>query len=175
MTTTDYESVPAVERDAAAQSLGTIVMKFGGTSVADAEKLKSVARRLVAARESGARVVAVLSAMGRTTDELLDLAEALALISVAITAIRHSPWLEALAAIAGTLLCTDAWFDITLEWGGKHMVSSIVEAATLELPLAAICFWVASDAERALARALPAPWRRAAIRALLEPDESPEA
>ena len=104
-----------------------------------------------------------------------DLAEALALISVAITAIRHSPWLEALAAIAGTLLCTDAWFDITLEWGGKHMVSSIVEAATLELPLAAICFWVASDAERALARALPAPWRRAAFRALLEPDESPEA
>src|SRR5437867_8580162 len=49
-------------------------MKFGGTSVADAEKLRSVARRLVAARESGARVVAVLSAMGTTTDELLDLA-----------------------------------------------------------------------------------------------------
>src|SRR5436190_11466298 len=49
-------------------------MKFGGTSVADAEKLKSVARRLVEAHESGARVVAVLSAMGRTTDELLDLA-----------------------------------------------------------------------------------------------------
>src|SRR5437867_5855711 len=49
-------------------------MKFGGTSVADAEKLRSVARRLVAARESGSRVVAVLSAMGRTTDELLDLA-----------------------------------------------------------------------------------------------------
>ena len=62
-----------------------------------------------------------------------DLAEALALISVAITAIRHSPWLEALAAIAGTLLCTDAWFDITLEWGGKHMISSIVEAAAVEL------------------------------------------
>ncbi|TML67220.1 MAG: aspartate kinase [Actinobacteria bacterium] len=49
-------------------------MKFGGTSVADPEKLKSVARRLVEAHESGARVVAVLSAMGRTTDELLDLA-----------------------------------------------------------------------------------------------------
>ena len=49
-------------------------MKFGGTSVADPEKLKNVARRLVAAREAGARVVAVLSAMGRTTDELLDLA-----------------------------------------------------------------------------------------------------
>src|SRR5437868_1838465 len=49
-------------------------MKFGGTSVADPEKLKNVARRLVTAREGGARVVAVLSAMGRTTDELLDLA-----------------------------------------------------------------------------------------------------
>jgi aspartate kinase len=72
--TTDYESVPAVERDDTAPHLGTVVMKFGGTSVADPEKLKSVARRLVAARESGSRVVAVLSAMGSTTDELLDLA-----------------------------------------------------------------------------------------------------
>src|SRR5205823_5661536 len=52
----------------------TVVMKFGGTSVGDPEKLKNVARRLVEAHESGARVVAVLSAMGRTTDELLDLA-----------------------------------------------------------------------------------------------------
>jgi aspartate kinase len=50
------------------------VMKFGGTSVADPDKLKKVARRLVAAREDGSRVVAVLSAMGSTTDELLDLA-----------------------------------------------------------------------------------------------------
>src|SRR6266480_4760136 len=74
VTTTDYESVPAGERDDSAQHLGTVVMKFGGSSVADPEKLKSVARRLVAAREGGSRVVAVLSAMGTTTDELLDLA-----------------------------------------------------------------------------------------------------
>jgi aspartate kinase len=74
VTTTDYEAVPAVERDADAARLGTVVMKFGGSSVADPEKLKNVARRLVAAREAGTRVVAVLSAMGRTTDELLDLA-----------------------------------------------------------------------------------------------------
>ncbi|MGB8003831.1 MAG: aspartate kinase, partial [Gaiellaceae bacterium] len=74
MTTTDYEAVPAVERDDEAPHLGTVVMKFGGTSVADPEKLKNVARRLVAAREDGSRVVAVLSAMGTTTDELLDLA-----------------------------------------------------------------------------------------------------
>src|SRR5205823_9908592 len=68
------EAVPAVERDDSKPRLGTVVMKFGGTSVADAEKLKNVARRLVVAREDGSRVVAVLSAMGRTTDELLDLA-----------------------------------------------------------------------------------------------------
>jgi aspartate kinase len=74
VTTTDYEAVPAVERDADAPLGGTIVMKFGGTSVADPEKLASVARRLVAAHEAGTRVVAVLSAMGRTTDALLDLA-----------------------------------------------------------------------------------------------------
>jgi aspartate kinase len=74
VTTTDYEAVPAVEPDAEAPDLGTVVLKFGGTSVADPEKLKNVARRLVALHEGGARVVAVLSAMGHTTDELLDLA-----------------------------------------------------------------------------------------------------
>jgi aspartate kinase len=74
MTTTDYEAIPAVAADDAGSRAGTVVMKFGGTSVGDPEKLKSVARRLVAARESGARVVAVVSAMGSTTDDLLDLA-----------------------------------------------------------------------------------------------------
>ena len=51
-----------------------VVMKFGGTSVADTEKIKEVARRLVRAHEHGERVVAVLSAMGDTTDELIRLA-----------------------------------------------------------------------------------------------------
>ncbi len=54
---------------------GTVVMKFGGTSVADAERLKRAARRIVAAREQGNRVVAVLSARGKTTDELIRAAE----------------------------------------------------------------------------------------------------
>lgn len=49
-------------------------MKFGGTSVADAERLKRAARRIVAAREEGKNVVAVLSARGKTTDELVSLA-----------------------------------------------------------------------------------------------------
>ena len=52
----------------------TVVMKFGGSSVADAEKVRAVARRLVEAKERGLRVVGTVSAMGKTTDTLLSLA-----------------------------------------------------------------------------------------------------
>jgi len=52
-------------------SSNTVVMKFGGTSVAGAEQIKRAARRIVAAREAGKRAVAVLSARGKTTDELV--------------------------------------------------------------------------------------------------------
>jgi aspartate kinase len=48
-----------------------VVMKFGGTSVAGAEEIKRAARRIVSAREAGHKVVAVLSARGKTTDELV--------------------------------------------------------------------------------------------------------
>jgi aspartate kinase len=51
-----------------------VVMKFGGTSVAGAAEIKRAARRIVAARENGRRVVAVLSARGKTTDELVSAA-----------------------------------------------------------------------------------------------------
>ncbi|HEX6390185.1 MAG TPA: aspartate kinase [Solirubrobacteraceae bacterium] len=51
--------------------MSTVVMKFGGTSVADAERLKRAAARIVAKREAGNRVVAVLSARGKTTDFLI--------------------------------------------------------------------------------------------------------
>jgi aspartate kinase len=70
----EFEAVPDVERDETDRHVGTVVMKFGGTSVADPEKIKEVARRLVGARESGNRVVGVLSAMGDTTDDLISLA-----------------------------------------------------------------------------------------------------
>ena len=52
----------------------TVVMKFGGTSVADAERIKRAARRIVERKESGSRVAAVLSAQGKTTDELVAMA-----------------------------------------------------------------------------------------------------
>jgi aspartate kinase len=53
---------------------GIVVMKFGGTSVAGTEELKRAARRIVAARDQGHPVVAVLSARGKTTDRLLEAA-----------------------------------------------------------------------------------------------------
>lgn len=55
-------------------SQGTIVMKFGGTSVADAEKIRRAAARIVARREEGYEVVAVLSARGKETDRLIEAA-----------------------------------------------------------------------------------------------------
>jgi aspartate kinase len=55
--------------------MGLIVQKYGGSSVADAEGMKRVAARIVAAKRDGNQVVVVVSAMGDTTDELIDLAE----------------------------------------------------------------------------------------------------
>ncbi len=54
-------------------------MKFGGTSVADAERIKRAARRIVEKRQQGYSVVAVLSARGKTTDELIAMAEEVSL------------------------------------------------------------------------------------------------
>ncbi len=61
-----------------AKSAEIVVMKFGGTSVAGAEQIKRAAGRIVAAREQGKRVVAVLSARGKTTDELVEMAKEVA-------------------------------------------------------------------------------------------------
>jgi aspartate kinase len=54
--------------------VGLVVQKYGGSSVADAEGIKRVAKRIVEAKKRGNQVVVVVSAMGDTTDELIDLA-----------------------------------------------------------------------------------------------------
>ena len=54
--------------------MALVVQKFGGSSVADAAAVKRVARRIVETRKAGNDVVVVVSAMGDTTDELIDLA-----------------------------------------------------------------------------------------------------
>jgi len=106
--------------------MSVIVQKFGGTSVADAEKIHRAARRAVRARLDGCQVVIVVSAMGRTTDTLLGLAReisprppkreldvllttgeqvSIALMAMAIDAAGH----EAISLTAGQLgLVTDS-------------------------------------------------------------------
>jgi aspartate kinase len=74
VTETAFETLPAVEPAEPQAAAGTLVMKFGGTSVADPEKIRRVAARLVEARRAGGRVVGVVSAMGHHTDELVALA-----------------------------------------------------------------------------------------------------
>jgi aspartate kinase len=74
VTETAFEPLPAVEPAEPRTSAGTIVMKFGGTSVADPDKIRRVAVRLVDAKRAGGRVVGVVSAMGQHTDELVALA-----------------------------------------------------------------------------------------------------
>ncbi len=54
--------------------MALVVQKYGGSSVGDAEKIKHVARRIIDTQNAGNQVVVVVSAMGDTTDELLDLA-----------------------------------------------------------------------------------------------------
>jgi aspartate kinase len=54
--------------------MAIIVQKYGGTSLADAEKIKNVARRVAARSDKGDDLVVVVSAMGKTTDQLIDLA-----------------------------------------------------------------------------------------------------
>ena len=56
--------------------MGMVVQKYGGSSVADAESIKRVAKRIVETKRAGNDVVVVVSAMGDTTDELIDLANA---------------------------------------------------------------------------------------------------
>jgi aspartate kinase len=52
-----------------------VVQKYGGSSVADADSIKRVARRIVETQRAGNQVTVVVSAMGDSTDELMDLAQ----------------------------------------------------------------------------------------------------
>lgn len=65
---------------------------------------------------------------------------------------RRSEWLVPLAACTGTMLACDAWFDVVTSAGGSELVEAALEAAFVELPLAAVCVLIVVDAERFLHR-----------------------
>src|ERR671930_1376889 len=68
----------------------------------------------------------------------------------AFAAWRRSLWVGVCAATTGTLLVADAWFDVVLESHYDERVMAVILAAFVELPVAAVCFWIAYRTERFL-------------------------
>ena len=77
-----------------------------------------------------------------------DVGLGIALANTAITALRRSPRGEVAAAVTGTLLICDAWFDVLTSHGSTDVAKAVGEAALIELPLAALCFWIVRSARR---------------------------
>ena len=66
-------------------------------------------------------------------------------------ALRGSRWLVPLAAVTGTMLCCDAWFDVVTSHAGSELWEAVAQAAFEELPLAAVCGLIVINSERFLA------------------------
>jgi hypothetical protein len=77
----------------------------------------------------------------------LFLAAAVGLTAIALA--RRSPLLPLLAAVAGTALLCDAWFDVITAHAGRDRARAVFEALVVELPLAALCFWISVRGARA--------------------------
>jgi hypothetical protein len=73
---------------------------------------------------------------------------AIAFAATALAALRASPWLQPLAALTGTMLLCDAWFDVVTATSGDEQAVAVLEAVGAELPLAALCFWIVLDTTR---------------------------
>ena len=84
-----------------------------------------------------------------------DIALAVALTSTAVLTLRRSPLAEIAATVTGTLLVCDAWFDVLTSHGSGNVAQALAEALLLELPLAALCFWIARNFAHALESARP--------------------
>jgi hypothetical protein len=69
------------------------------------------------------------------------------LAATGIFALRRSPFLAVGATAAATLLVVDAWFDVMTSPPGSQFLESLVSAILIELPLAAVCGWLAYHTE----------------------------
>ncbi len=77
----------------------------------------------------------------------LDVFELVALVSTAWFVWTRSTWVALTAMSAATLLLCDAWFDVVTARPGAHRALAVASAALVELPLAAVCTWIARHAE----------------------------
>jgi hypothetical protein len=78
----------------------------------------------------------------------LDLFEATSLVLLFLAVVRRSAFVPMFAAVAGTALLCDAWFDLTTSGSGFYW--ALAEALGAELPLATLCFWLAFEASEAI-------------------------
>jgi hypothetical protein len=78
-----------------------------------------------------------------------DVMMAALLLVTAYGAARRAVWLQSAAAASATMLVCDAWFDIVTSGRGADLAMSLASGFVIELPLAAVCVWVARNAERA--------------------------
>lgn len=72
-----------------------------------------------------------------------DLILLIGLAGTALSALRRSRWLPIAASATGALLTADAWFDVLTTSGAWDLAEAIAMSVLAELPLAAICFWLA--------------------------------
>lgn len=84
-----------------------------------------------------------------------DIGLGLALATTAVMVARRSPYAEVSAAITGTLLVCDAWFDVLTSRGASDIAQAAASALLIELPLAALCFWMARNLAHAVEVARP--------------------
>jgi hypothetical protein len=92
------------------------------------------------------------------------------LVAFAVTGwsvLRSSKWLVPAAAVTGTMLLCDAWFDVITSSTGGEQLEAVLEACFAELPLAALCGYIVWDAEQ-FVRLLPLRGRRGEVGDTLE-------
>lgn len=92
----------------------------------------------------------------------LDVFELVALVTTAWLIWTRSAWVALPATAAATLLLCDAWFDVVTAYGARHVTVAVISAVLVELPLAALCVWIARHAEVVRERATRTPPRREA-------------
>ena len=74
-----------------------------------------------------------------------DLFEAAALVATFVAMLKRSAFVTVAASVAGTALLCDAWFDLVTAQPGREFWSALLFALVGELPLAALCFWIAFE------------------------------
>ena len=78
-----------------------------------------------------------------------------ALATTGVLVARRSPYAEVTATVTGTLLFCDAWFDVLTSRGSSDVAQAVVSAVLVDLPIAAVCFWMARNLAHAVEVARP--------------------